>query len=164
MRRFSFHIALVMAVLIFGAMPAAADSSITLEDAWSRATAATGVGVGYLTIKNGGDTPDKLLSASAEVAEKAEIHQTEMVDGVMKMRPLTDGVPIPANGTVMLAPNGYHLMLMGLKAPLQKGDTFKASLTFEHAGAVEAIFHVGSIGAAGPDERPPDTAEDVHHH
>ncbi len=49
-------------------------------------------------------------------------------------------MPIPANGTVVLGPSGYHLMLMDLKAPLQKGETFKASLTFEHAGTIEATL------------------------
>ena len=71
-------------------------------------------------------------------------------------------MPIPANGTVALGPSGYHLMLMDLKAPLQKGETFKASLTFEHAGTIEAIFHVGSAGASGPDDPPSDSPEHQH--
>ncbi len=156
-------IALALVVLIFGAIPALAEGAITIEDAWSRATAGTGVGVGYLTIKNGGDAPDRLVSVAVPLAGEAEIHQTQMVDGVMRMRPVTGGVPIPANGTVALGPNGYHLMLMDLKAPLQKGETFKASLTFEHAGTIEAIFHVGSAGASGPDDPPPDSQEDAPH-
>jgi copper(I)-binding protein len=163
MRRFSFRIALTLAVLMFGAIPALADGAITLEDAWSRATAGTGVGVGYLTINNGGDTPDRLVSVNTAVADKAEIHQTQMADGVMRMRPVTGGVPIPANGTVTFGPSGYHLMLMGLKAPLQKGETFTASLTFEHAGTIEAIFHVGIAGASGPDDPPSDSPEDAQH-
>ena len=38
-----------------------------------------------------------------------------MADGKMEMRPVPDGIPIPANGTVVLEPPGYHLMLMQLK-------------------------------------------------
>ena len=45
-----------------------------------------------------------------------------MVGGVMKMRELKDGLPIPAHGTVTLAPNGYHIMFTGLKQPLAKGS------------------------------------------
>ncbi len=43
------------------AIPAAAENSITVDKAWSRATApGVDIGVGYLTIKNNGDTPDRL--------------------------------------------------------------------------------------------------------
>ncbi len=152
MPRFSLCVTLAaMLILISGAIPATAENSISLEDAWSRATA-TGVdvAVGYVTIENGGDTPDRLVSASTAVAGSTEIHQTQDVDGVMRMRPVTDGVPVPANGAVVLAPGSYHLMFMGLRAPLKDGDTFPASLSFEHAGAIEVTFHVGSAGASGP--------------
>ena len=74
----------------------------------------------------------------------------KMADGKMEMRPVPDGIEIPANGTVALEPMGYHLMLMDLKRPLQKGETFAGSLTFEHAGTVDVTFNVEGIGASGP--------------
>lgn len=153
MFRFSFHgIAVAMLILVSGATPAAAENSISVDKAWSRATApGVDIGVGYLTITNDGDTPDRLVSVSTPVAERAEIHQTQMVDGKMQMRPVPDGIPIPPKGTVTLEPAGYHLMLMGLKAPLQKGSTFGADLTFEHAGTVEVTFHVEGVGASAPE-------------
>ena len=162
MPRLSFRaVTLTLAVLISNAIPAVAASSITIEDAWSRATAGSGIGVGYLTIKNGGDTPDRLISVSTALADKAEIHQTQMDDGVMRMRAVTGGVLVPANGTVVLGPSGYHLMFMALKAPLQKGEVFKASLTFEQAGTIEATFRVASAGASAPDDS--DSPEDARH-
>ena len=89
-----------MLILVLGAIPAAAENLIAVADAWSRATApGVDIGVGYLTIKNNGDTPDRLVSVSTSVAEKTEIHQTQMLDGKMQMRPVPDGVPIPAKGT-----------------------------------------------------------------
>jgi hypothetical protein len=108
------------------------------------------VGVGYLAITNGGDEPDRLLSANAAIAGQTEIHHTTMADGVMRMRPVPDGVPVPAKGTVMLEPNGYHFMFMGLTRPLKEGDAFPAKLTFERAGSVEVTFQVLGIGAQGP--------------
>jgi copper(I)-binding protein len=152
MLRFSFHgVAVATLFLISGTIQAAAENPITVDKAWSRATAqGADIGVGYLTIKNNGDTPDRLVSVSAAVAEKVEMHQTQMVDGTMQMRPVPDGIPIPAKGTVMLEPAGYHLMLMGLKAPLQKGSTFGASLAFEQAGTVDVTFHVEGLGASTP--------------
>lgn len=154
MPRFSLHaIAAAMLILASDGIPAMAESSITVDKAWSRATApGVEIGVGYLTIKNDGDAPDRLVSVSTPVAEKAEIHQTQMQDGKMQMRPVPDGIPIPAKGTVTLEPAGYHLMLMGLKAPLAKGSTFTASLAFEHAGTVDVTFHVEGMGASAPSQ------------
>ncbi len=158
MYRLWFH-ALTLAALLLAANSASGEQaksgSISIENAWSRATAAVvDVGVGYLTIKNSGDAPDRLVSASAAVAAKAEMHQTQMVNGVMQMRPVPDGIPIPAKATVALEPSGYHLMLLGLKGPLKDGESFPASLTFEHAGTVEVTFHVQAMGASAPEAAP----------
>jgi copper(I)-binding protein len=65
------------------------------------------------------------------------------------MRELKDGLVIPAHGTVTLAPNGDHLMFTGLKQPLVKGAVAKATLTFEHAGAIPVEFAVQGFGASG---------------
>jgi copper(I)-binding protein len=152
MLRLSFHrFALASLILIAAAIPAAAGNAITVEKAWSRATPeGAQVAAGYLTIVNHGDAPDRLVSISTSVAGKTEIHQMKMADGKMEMRPVPDGIEVPAKGTVTLEPMGYHLMLMGLKAPLQKGETFTGSLVFEHAGAVDATFRVEGMGAMGP--------------
>ena len=55
---------------------------------WSRATLpGAKVATGYLVIKNNGTTDDRLLSVTAEISGKAEIHEMKMTDGVMSMRP-----------------------------------------------------------------------------
>ena len=131
--------------------------SISLKDAWSRATpAGADVGVGYLTITNDGDAPDRLVAAEVDFAGQAEIHQMTMANGVMQMRPVEDGVTIPAKGSVTFSPDSYHLMFMGLKGPLKQGDTVAGGLTFEHAGKVAVSFHVEAMGASAPEE--------THHH
>lgn len=138
-------------ILIAGVIPAAAENTITVDKAWSRATPeGAKVAAGYLTIVNHGDLPDRLVSVITSVAGKTEIHQMKMADGKMEMRPVPDGIPIPAKGTVVLEPMGYHLMLMDLKRPLQKGETFAGSLTFEHAGGLAVTFDVESMGAMEP--------------
>jgi copper(I)-binding protein len=114
------------------------------------------VGVGFLTIKNDGKTEDRLLSAASPIAARAEIHETKMENDIkmendmMTMRPVSGGIAIPPGGSVALAPQGYHLMFADLTAPLKEGEQFKATLTFEHAGAVEVTFDVNAIGAAAP--------------
>jgi periplasmic copper chaperone A len=50
------------------------------------------VASGYLSIKNVGDSPDRLVSATAEIAGHTGIHQMSMSDGMMQMRELTEGL------------------------------------------------------------------------
>ena len=47
------------------------------------------------------------------------------------MRPLADGLDIPANESVTLEPGGFHLMLMDLQESLVAGETVSLTLTFE---------------------------------
>jgi len=126
--------------------------AISVEQPWSRATpGGAKVAAGYLTIKNDAATPDRLVSAKVEVAGRAEIHEMSMSDGVMRMRPLPEGLVVPANGSVALAPGSSHLMLLDLKRPLQDGETFSGTLTFEKAGSVDVTFDVRGIGAKAPE-------------
>ncbi|WP_137388010.1 copper chaperone PCu(A)C [Rhodoligotrophos defluvii] len=120
---------------------------LVVDQPWSRATAAK-VGAGYVTIRNQGEAADRLVSASAEVATSVEIHAMSMKDGVMTMRALPQGLEIPAGQDVALKPGGHHLMLLGLKQPLKRGETFPGTLTFEKAGTVAVEFLVEGPGAA----------------
>lgn len=127
-------------------------SPIAIERPWSRATPpGAQTGVGYLTIMNHGSEPDMLVSASSPAADRVEFHVTTTTDGVMKMRPASGGLTVPAGGTVELKPDGgYHLMLSGLKAPLRSGTMLPVTLRFAKAGSLDVVFAVEPIGARGP--------------
>jgi copper(I)-binding protein len=117
---------------------------------WSRATpAGAKVGGGYLSIENGGAAPDRLVSVSAPFAGRVEIHEMAVTNGVMTMRPLEQGVAVPAGGKVELKPGGLHIMFMELKQPLKQDERLKGTLTFEKAGAVEVEFKVEPVGSKG---------------
>jgi copper(I)-binding protein len=117
---------------------------------WSRATpAGAKVGGGYLGIENTGTTPDRLVSVSVPFAARAEMHEMATTNGVMTMRPLEQGVDVPAGGKVEFKPGGYHIMFMELKQPLKQGEAVKGTLTFEKAGTVEVEFKVDAVGAKG---------------
>src|SRR4051812_14847827 len=78
---------------------------LVITQAWTRATPnGAKVGGGFLTIENKGNAPDKLISASADVAGKVEVHEMATTDGVMKMRPVEGGLAIEPGKTVKLAP------------------------------------------------------------
>mgnify|MGYP000591963634 CR=1 FL=1 len=88
-----------------------------------------------------------------EIAEMVEIHEMSTRDGVMVMRPLEQGLPIPPGQTVALTSGGYHLMLTGLKAPLVEGKSVVVTLQFERAGKMAVLLDVLGLGAQAPVSR-----------
>jgi copper(I)-binding protein len=133
-----------MAALV-AAAPAMAQ--VRIEDAWARATPpGAKIAAGYLTIRNTGSA-DRLLSASSPAAEKVETHTTMKDGDISRMREVK-GYEVPANGTLELAPNGAHLMLVNIKAPLKAGDQVPLVLRFEKAGEVKTQLAVRPLGAA----------------
>jgi periplasmic copper chaperone A len=140
------QVLLALALAYVGSSVAFADGisvgDLVVTQAWSRATPkGAKIGGGYLTIENKGSTTDRLIGGSADVAAKVEIHEMTMSNGVMKMRPLENGLVIEPGKTVKLAPGGYHLMLMDLKSPLKQGDKLPITLEFEKAGKVTVSSH-----------------------
>jgi len=124
---------------------------LVITQAWSRATpGGAKIAGGFLTIENKGTAPDKLVSVSADIAGKAEVHEMAMDNGVMKMRPLDKGLVIEPGKTVKLAPGGYHLMLQDLKGPFKEGEKVPVTLEFEKAGKVAVSLDVQGVGAQAP--------------
>lgn len=117
--------------------------AVTMSDAFLKGMLpGQAVGGGFVTIANGADADDRLVSAASPAADHVEIHEMKMENDVMKMRPLKDGVVVPAGGRVALEPGGLHMMFMGVKTPFRAGDTIPVTLTFEKAGSVEVQFPV----------------------
>lgn len=124
---------------------------LAITQPWARATPpAAATGAGYLTITNNGATDDRLLSITSPIAEISEVHEMTMTDDRMVMRPLEDGLTIPAGETVVLRPGGFHLMFVQLVDGFVEGTEVTVTLTFETAGAVEINLLVYPIGSDGP--------------
>jgi hypothetical protein len=152
--------AAAISVALLCAAPARAQEvkagDLVITQAWTRATPnGAKIGGGYLTIENKGSTPDRLIGGSADIAGKLEVHEMAMTDGVMKMRPLDNGLTIDPGKSVKLAPGGYHLMMFDLKNPLKQGDTVPITLKFEKAGEVKVSLAVQGIGAQAPGDAAP---------
>lgn len=154
----SFPFRLALGALLI--LPAAASSlaqedkagSLIIDRPWSRATpAGAKVAAGYVTIRNIGSAPDRLVGGSADgIAGRVEIHEMAVINGVMRMRELSLGLPIPPGGQAELKPGGYHVMFMDLARPLREGERVAGTLVFEKAGAVPIEFEVQDIGARQP--------------
>jgi periplasmic copper chaperone A len=102
---------------------------------------------GYVAIKNTGSAPDRLTGGSLTGAGGAQVHEMTTDHGVMKMRPMLDGIEIKPGETVELKPGGLHLMFTDLKARLVKGQSVEGTLTFANAGTVDVEFAVEGMGA-----------------
>jgi periplasmic copper chaperone A len=138
---------LVLSSLLLLALPAAAfaqQTSVRIENAWSRAAMAGHVGVVYLTIIDNG-APDRLTRVSSPVATKADLHESFSDHGVAKMRDVA-ALAIEPGKPVTLAPGGYHIMLTGLTQALKQGDSFPVTLDFEKAGQITATVTVQRSG------------------
>jgi periplasmic copper chaperone A len=143
--------AAAVALGAFAVEAAAADftaGSIVVGSPWTRATPkGADVAGGYMRITNKGSAPDSLIGGSSAAADRFEVHEMSMVDGVMRMRPLPKGLEIKPGETVELKPGSFHIMLMGLKQQLERGRKIKGTLIFENAGKVDIEYTVEALGA-----------------
>ncbi|MGD9713621.1 MAG: copper chaperone PCu(A)C [Thermomicrobiales bacterium] len=116
----------------------------------------------FMVIVNDGEEADRLVAAESDAAMTIEIHEVAEVSGVMAMRPLEDGLEIPAGESVVLEPGGYHLMMIGLTGDLTPGETFDVTLTFERAGEI-TVTSLIVMGNQAPEEgvADPVTAGDI---
>ena len=90
----------------------------------------------YVTVTNKGSSADRLVSVSCACAASAMFHTTTHVNGMTGMADAPDGFPLPAGQTVVFAPGGNHIMLMGLTCAPKEGDFVDIVLTFAKAGPV----------------------------
>ena len=126
---------------------------LTITGPFTRATLPNApVAGGFLTLTNKGAEDDRLVSVTSPIARESQIHEMGMENDVMKMRQLVDGLLIPAGETVTLAPGGYHLMFMGLNAPIAEGDSVPVTLTFEKAGTITIDLIAAGSAADAPAE------------
>lgn len=121
-----------IAATLLAAPVLAAD--IVIEDAYARASNPMS-GAAFMMIHNMGDTDDRLIAATSDVAARVELHtHKDLGDGVMKMIEVEEGFAIPAGGMHALARGADHVMFLGLNAAFEQGDTISVTLTFEQAG------------------------------
>jgi periplasmic copper chaperone A len=137
-----------------GSGEGAGHADLLVEGAWARpmavpagAPSPSGIhSAVYLTLRNGGAVPVRLSGGETPVAGALEIHESRMEDGIMRMRRLEDGIPIPAGGGVELRPGGLHLMLLNLRESVVEGDTLLISLQFDGLGTREVQVPVRLAG------------------
>ncbi len=124
------------ALLCGAGIGAALAQPVEVGQAWIRATVQGQPSTGaFMQLKAKEATT--LVAVSSPVAGVAEIHEMKMDGDIMRMRHLSQGLPLPAGKSVALAPGGFHIMLMNLKTSLPKDTTVPLTLTFRDAKGQE---------------------------
>lgn len=142
----------------------AADGDVSVSRAWARTSPdMASAGVAYMELESASADRLVSASVEPRIAAAVEIHEVVPVetgeavgqtmsedaamsddgempddDGMsdmpMTMRELAGGLELPVGEPVVLAPGGYHLMLLDLAEPLELGSSFDLTLDFEIAG------------------------------
>ncbi|HSO84788.1 copper chaperone PCu(A)C [Thiocapsa sp.] len=124
--------ATLLATLSFSALGA----EVSIGDPYARAVppgqANSAV---FMSLENQTGENQALVGAESVVSEVVELHTHVEEDGMMRMRRI-EKIEIPAGETVTLKPGGLHVMLIGLKQPLEPGDTVDLALTFEDGSRI----------------------------
>ena len=149
MRRFMLITALMMGDFTVVYAEKVNFNDIIIDNVWIKDTPPNHkITTAYLTIENLNDTDATLLSVSSSFAKKGKIHKMKTDGEVMKMRPVTDGLFIPAGEIIYLKPDGFHLMFMMLNMQIIPQQTHKITLTFRNLGSVEVSATVKSTPAS----------------
>lgn len=137
-----------------GAVLALGAAEPAVLDPWARASLpGAEAGAVYLRLV-GGDADDRLVAARAELCAVTEVHEhVRDAEGVLRMRAVAGGIPVPARATVELKPGGYHIMLIGLQRPLRRGERIPLTLVFERAGERRIEAEVLAPWAMSADDR-----------
>lgn len=150
---------LLMALIAAGcAVPAgeARAQPVTVKDAWVRAPApGQKVAGAYMELVS--RTELALTAVASPAAASAELHNTSVEEGVMRMRPVAR-IELPPGKPVKLAPGGLHIMLIDVNQPLKPGDKVPLTLTVQRADfSNRSVFTVqAEVRAAA--------AENAHRH
>ncbi len=116
--------------------------ALTVHDAWVRQPTGDRKDAGvFAVVENSSAATRAIVSASADIADKVELHEMKLTGPMMRMSPVKR-IEVPAGGKVELKPGGYHVMLFGLKKTPMVGDTFMLNLTFDDGSTASATASV----------------------
>lgn len=101
---------------------------------------------GYFTLHNDTGAAVTLTGAASPACGTLMLHQSENVNGVEKMLPVTS-IAVPAHGTLTFAPGGYHLMCMSPSDGVAVGHKVPVTLKFANGTRTSADFPVQGAGS-----------------
>lgn len=142
-------LAALSAALVLGLLagPAvAAAPALTITHPWIRFLTPRIPAAGYFTLYNGSSQPAELTGAASPGCGQLMLHQSIISGGTAQMK-MVMSILVPAHGSVVFNPGGYHLMCMQPSEDVRPGKSIPVSLKFQDGETVSATFPV--YGAKG---------------
>ncbi len=130
---------LLCGLLLAGGAHASAADHVRASHAWLRVLPGALPAGAYVTLHNDGNQPVALSGANSTIYADVMLHHSSTEGGMSRMT-MVDALTVPAHGTAVLAPAGYHLMLMQARAPVKPGDTVKLMLQFTDGSTLATDF------------------------
>jgi copper(I)-binding protein len=130
---------LAAGLLLSASVQATQAAHVRSSHAWIRTLPGSLPAGGYVVLENDADQPATLTNASSAAYASVMLHRSSTEGGMSRMT-MVEALAIPAHGKVVLAPAGYHLMLMQAKTSVKPGDTVKLTLTFADGSSLPADF------------------------
>ncbi|MBI3221528.1 MAG: copper chaperone PCu(A)C [Nitrosomonadales bacterium] len=136
---------------------------LQIEAAWSRATA-PGQDAAMVDLSITSQQSAALVGVTSPISRTVELHSMTHDGGMMKMRQVKS-LALPAGKHVNLGESGYHLMLIGLKAPLKAGDMVPLTLSVKVGNKAAVKVEVkAEVKPLAGSEAAPQAEEHMHHH
>ncbi|MGN6666895.1 MAG: copper chaperone PCu(A)C [Trinickia sp.] len=151
--RFNALRAAATAATLFGACAlgapahAASAHTITATNAWVRWLPSNLPAAGYVTLSNASAKNIELTGITSPDYGSAMLHRT-VSNGSSTNMVMVDKVTIPAQGSLAIAPVGYHVMLEAPTRKIAPGDTVHLKLKFSDGETLDTPFAVKSPGTA----------------
>ncbi|MBK4214670.1 copper chaperone PCu(A)C [Paracoccus caeni] len=130
------RIALTTALAALLPLSALAHDGVAVRDAYvlssNPKTAAA-----FMQLENHREVECRLTGASSDTAERVELHTHVEENGMMKMTHVEEGFAVAPRAEHALERGGDHIMMMGVKEPLDVDDVVKLKLDFGDCGTLD---------------------------
>lgn len=132
----------ILASLLMAASPLAFSAELEISRTYLRANVpGSDNTAAYMLVENHSQDDVRIVGVSADVAEFAELHSHKMDGDRMIMRH-EKYMDVDAGEAVRFAPNGYHIMLIGLKKRVKHGEQANITLTYDDGTSQTFPFDV----------------------
>ena len=98
----------------------------------------------FMKLRNTSNQDRALVEARSSVSNVVELHTHKKEGGMMRMRRV-DKINIKAGDETVLKPGGLHVMLIGLKQPLQQGNMIDLELIFDDNSRIKLNIRVKAV-------------------
>ena len=137
---------IALLTLVCTALGGPALAAVDVTDPWVRPTTAFQKSTAaFMQLTSSSDA--RLVKAESPLATQVEIHQMVMKNYRMKMQSVAL-VELPAGQPIALRPDGYMVMLTGLKQQIRQGDSIPISIVVEGSDRKRQTIQVTALADA----------------